>query len=174
MDPGDLQRHAVALVAQPSDPTQQGPSRIERRRAVSSSYYAPFHTPARAGARAVAPADAVLHNQVARAFSHTAMRKVCDAYARSPDRPFPQALAHLNRGTADPSLTNVAASFGLLQDARHLADYDLLTFFVLADTLELVEAASLALDDFQAIQSAPGTDIFLTALLLSDRWTRRG
>ncbi len=102
------------------------------------------------------------------------MRKVCDASARSPDRPFPLALAYLNRGAADPRLTNVAAIFGLLQDARHLADYDLLTFFVLADTLELVEAASLALDDFQAIQSAPGTHIFLTALLLADRWTRRG
>ena len=141
---------------------------------MSSSYYALFHMLASADARLVAPTDAVLHNQVARAFSHTAVGKVCDAYARSPDRPFPQALSHLIRGVSDLRLTNVAVTFALLQDAWHLADYDLLTFFVLADSVELAEAAGLALDDFQAVEADAGTRIFLTALLLSDKWTRRG
>lgn len=174
MDALDFQRHAEALIATLSSPAQQDAHQVEQRRAISASYYALFHILAGAGAQLISPADAVLRNQVTRAFSHTAIRRVCDAYARSSKQPFPQALASLNRGSADPRLVNVAAAFALLQDARHLADYDMLAIFVLSDTLELVEAARSALNDFQAVQSDLNTHVFLTALLLSDKWTRRG
>lgn len=39
---------------------------------------------------------------------------------------------------------------------------------------ELVGLAETALADFDAIQSLPETTVFLAALLLGDRWTRRG
>ena len=174
MDALDFQHHAENLVAALGNPPQPGPNQVGQRRAISASYYALFHMLAGAGAQLVAPTDAVLRNQVARAFSHTVTRKVCDACERSPKQPFPQALSHLNRGTADLRLVNVAATFALLQDARHLADYDMLAVFVLVDTVELIEAARSALDDFQAIRPDPDTQVFLTALLLSHKWTRRG
>ena len=39
---------------------------------------------------------------------------------------------------------------------------------------DLVRLAETALADFDAVQSFPETTVFLAALLLADRWTRRG
>jgi len=115
-----------------------------------------------------------LRFQAARAFSHTAMRKVCDAYVRSPARPFPSGLEHLNPSAPDQRLVDIANAFARLQEGRYAADYDLSTEIEIAYAAELVRMAEEALIKFDAIQSQPETTVFLTALLLADRWTRRG
>ena len=61
-----------------------------------------------------------------------------------------------------------------LQDARHIADYDLASAIIYPNVVALVTATDAALTDFQAIKAQPETVVFLTALLLADRWTRRG
>ena len=173
MDAADLQQHARTLMTQAAGLPVLAAD-VLLRRALSASYYAVFHALTSAGARMVAPNSDVLRNQVARAFNHGAMRKVCDAYVRSPGKPFTAPLAQLNPSAPDQRLIQVADAFGHLQDARHAADYDLASAVNLADAARLLAAADLALSNFKGVQSAPDTEVFLTALLLADRWTRRG
>ena len=173
MDAADLHQHARTLMTQAAG-LPASAAEILLRRALSASYYAVFHALTSAGARIAAPGDDVPRSQVARAFNHDAMRKVCDACVRSPSKPFPVSMARLNLTAPDQHLIQVADAFGHLQDARYAADYDLSSVINLADVARLLAAADLALGGFQAIQSDPDTQIFLTALLLSDRWTRRG
>ena len=144
------------------------------RRALSSAYYGLFHRLTTAGSMPFATGGEPLRFQATRAFSHTAMRKVCDAYVRSPERPFPPGLAPLNPSNPDSRLARVAGAFALLQEGRYTADYDLSTVIQTAYAARLVSLAETALADFDAIQSLPETTVFLAALLLADRWTRRG
>lgn len=137
------------------------------RRAISTAYYALFHTLTAAGAEAFASGGPALSHKAARAFSHAGMRKVCDAYIRSP-HPFPDLLP------ADPHLVGIAQAFTVLQEGRHSADYDLATLFDSREATRLVSSAEAAYAAFDAIRTASATKTFLTALLLADRWTRRG
>ena len=73
-----------------------------------------------------------------------------------------------------PELIVVAQAFELLQENRFIADYDLLATFGFEDAERLVELAEAALTALDAVRTRPETTIFLTALLLADRWTRRG
>ncbi len=102
------------------------------------------------------------------------MCKVCGAYVRSPLKPFPVGCEHLNAQPPSPELIVVAQAFELLQENRFIADYDLLATFGFEDAERLVELAEAALTALDAVQTRPETTIFLTALLLADRWTRRG
>jgi len=174
VDASDLQAHARSLIAYPTSNPTANPSEVELWRALSASYYALFHTLTASGSRVLSRGGDALRNQVTRAYNHTAMRKICDAYIRSPNAPFPPASAQLNPKTPDVRLTNVARTFAQLQEARHLADYDLASSITYSTVVVLVAATDAALTDFQAIEALPETTIFLTALLLADRWTRRG
>ncbi len=150
------------------------PDEVIARRALSSAYYGLFHRLTTAGAAPFVLGGDALRFQAARAFNHAAMRKVCDAYVRSPERPFPPSLEQLNPSKPDPRLIGVARAFARLQEGRYAADYDLSAAIQTADAARLVGLAETALADFDAIQSLPETTTFLAALLLADRWTRRG
>lgn len=102
------------------------------------------------------------------------MRKVCDAYVRSPLSPFPSGLEHLSSRPPSPQLTEIARAFALLQEGRYTADYDLRAVIEIEDTAQLVRLAESAYADFEAVKTLPEATVFLTALLLADRWTRRG
>ena len=172
MKADDLLEHARRLIAPPAEVSTD---EADLRRAASAAYYAVFHALTTAGAQSVAAGNIPLQNQVARAFSHTAMRKVCDAYARSPARPFQQpGLAHLNPATPNLHLSGIAEAFAELQEARYAADYDLTYTIGTLDAALLVGLADAALVELAVVQFLPDTQVFLTALLLSDKWTRRG
>lgn len=83
-------------------------------------------------------------------------------------------MEHLNPSTPDQRLIDVANAFARLQEGRHAADYDLFLVIKTSYAAELVRIAETALADFDAIEAQPETTVFLTALLLADRWTRRG
>ena len=68
----------------------------------------------------------------------------------------------------------MAFAFSRLQEGRYVADYDLSAVIKASYVAELVAMAETALADFDAIQSLPETAVLFTALLLADRWTRRG
>ena len=174
MDASDLQAHARGLIAYPTSNPTTNPAEVELRRALSASYYALFHALITAGSRLFARGGDALRNQVTRAYNHTAMRKICDAYVRSPNAPFPPSSAQLNPAAPGIRLTNVARTFAQLQEARHLADYDLASPITYSTVVVLVAAIDSALTDLQAIEAQPKAAVFLTALLLADRWTRRG
>ncbi len=170
----ELVRHARELIggqyARPGSMSEE----VVLRRALSSAYYGLFHWLTTAGSMPFLLGGEPLRFQAARAFSHTAMRKVCDAYIRSPTRPFPPGLEHLSPSPPDTRLIGIALAFTRLQEGRHVADYDLSVVIEASYVTNVVAIAETALADFDAIQSLPETTVFLTALLLADRWTRRG
>jgi len=170
----ELVRHARELIGGQYSRTVSSSDEVVLRRALSSAYYGLFHRLTTAGSMPFAVGGEPLRFQAAHAFSHTAMRKVCDAYIRSPARPFPPGLEHLSSSQPDMRLIGIARAFARLQEGRHVADYDLSVVIEVSYAANLVTLAETALADFDAIQSLPETTVFLTALLLADRWTRRG
>ena len=167
----DLQTLATDLLA---------PAKVEEARvrlAVSTIYYGLFHHLTAAASAifdAGGPPGSALAAQVSRAFSHTLMRKVCDTYVRSTrQQKFPPPLDRLHPLPPDKRLIDVADLFIRLQEARETADYDLTATLGQAEAQALVEQAQIAHADLQDLEHQPETRIFLTALLLSDRWTRR-
>jgi len=174
MHAADFITHARNLVSRLPEPLGSDPTEIELRRALSSAYYGVFHRLTNAGSMRFAAGGDPLRFQAARAFSHATMRKVCDAYVRSPTRPFPPGLEHLNTSVADHRLIEVARAFARLQEGCHTADYDLSAAIGFDYVAQLVAVAETALADFERIETFPETTVFLTALLLADRWTRHG
>ena len=170
----ELVRHARELIGGQYGPPGSAPSETVLRRALSSAYYGLFHRLTTAGSMPFAVGGEPLRFQATRAFSHTAMRKVCDAYVRSPARPFPTGLEKLSPNPPDKRLIGMALAFARLQEGRHSADYDFSVVIEPQYAAELVLLAETALADFDAIQSFPETTVFLAALLLAERWTRRG
>jgi len=170
----DFQAHAHDLVFKPSGDLGRDPTEIELRRALSSAYYGLFHCLTTAGSMPFFSGGEAIRFQAARAFNHAAMRKVCDSYVRSPLRPFAPPLEHLSPRAPDRRLIGVAVAFGQLQDDRHAADYDLSAAIEFDYVAQLVRLAQQAVAQFHEVQALPETTVFLIALLLADRWTRRG
>ena len=170
----ELVRHARELIGGQYGPPGDAPDETALRRALSSAYYGLFHRLTTAGSMPFTAGGEPLRFQATRAFSHTAMRKVCDAYVRSSARPFPTGLEKLSLNPPDRRLIGIALAFARLQESRHLADYDFSVVIEPPYAADLVRLAETALADFDAIQSLPETTVFLAALLLADRWTRRG
>lgn len=170
----DWMTHARHLLAPPTDAGLAGAAEVDLRRAVSAAYYGLFHALTLAGSSVFAKGGDNLRFQTTRAFSHTAVRKVCAAYVRSPLKPFTVGYEHLNEHQPSPELIVVARTFELLQEGRYSADYDLLAKIEVEEAERLVELAEAALTALETVQTRPDTIVFLTALLLSDKWTRRG
>ena len=148
---------------------------IEIRRSVSAIYYGLFHRLAAEGASVFQQGGHPLVSQAARAFSHSAMLDVCNAYSRLPKNPLlPSPLNRLASHPTDPRLVTVAQTFVVLQEARHAADYDLSGELLRSTGLDLLNQAEHAHWMLDQVQGLPETTIFLTALLLHDRWKRRG
>ena len=166
--------HARRLLVRPAGIGLTGVAEIDLRRAVSAAYYGLFHALTLAGSSVFAGGGDNLRFQTTRAFSHTAVRKVCAAYVRSPLKPFTAGYEHLNEHQPSPELIVVARTFELLQEGRYTADYDLLAKIEFEEAERLVELAEAALTALETVRTRPDTMVFLTALLLSDKWTRRG
>ena len=71
-------------------------------------------------------------------------------------------------------LIEIADAFIRLQEARHTADYDLNDELSIDEASELHLVLETALENLARVEDQPATVIFLAALLLDDRWTRRG
>jgi hypothetical protein len=126
------------------------------------------------GARCFMQGGWALQSQATRAYSHQTMRKTCERYTRFPSSPFKPPLEALSPVPPDPRLVEVADAFVRLQEGRHAADYDLAANFTLKNVSDLVAADLRAHKNLDEIAHLPETTVFLTALLLDDKWTRRG
>lgn len=73
-----------------------------------------------------------------------------------------------------PDLVRVAGAFVVLQDARHAGDHDLGSTLTQRDAVRLVLLAGDASDAWERVRGTPNAAVFLTALLLHERWNRRG
>lgn len=138
-----------------------GTHEIEWRRAISAAYYGLFHELCWEGATGFA-VDPDTTGQVARAFDHTTMFKVCRSYL---DR-------DKQKHSASP-LVDISDAFTQLQTARHQADYDLAISFSHAEALRLVTLAADAASLWRQTQDHYRRT-FLVQLLLGTRLNRRG
>ena len=157
---------------------------VRVRRAVSAAYYALFHALADEGATQVASPRRTelqahsrrvseLQVRVRRAFDHIEMKEVCSIFAKWNQGRARDALEAMLGGSPDPRLRNIAAAFVELQEARHQADYDLVSLFW-PQGVRLVTLAMKAHEIWLEIRGEPQAVVFLTALLLGKRLYRHG
>jgi hypothetical protein len=59
-----------------------------------------------------------------------------------------------------------------LQEVRHQADYDLVEVFNRFQVLEYVALAREAMSKWPAVKNTPNANVFLTAMLLHNRWNK--
>ena len=164
--PAELIEVSEVLVARTA---AASPSAGQRRRAVSTAYYAVFHTLLQAAAdRFIGPprsADAS-YKIIYRGFNHGRMRAVCEALAA---RQLSQALRlQLARTTASQAVRDFAALFVYLQNARNGADYDPAWDEQWSECIDLVDRAKAALALFSTITPNDKTDM-LALMLIAPR-----
>jgi hypothetical protein len=137
----------------------------ELRRAVSSVYYAVFHTILRAAAQRFIGSDqeeTAAYGILYRSFDHRHMKMVCEALRGPTLRD--KYKRPLRRTSVSRDMRDFAEIFPALQDARHLADYDPTTRFLASDVLSLIDVADSAIAAFERATAEEQTDIL--ALLM--------
>ncbi len=71
-----------------------------------------------------------------------------------------------------PQLRGVADIFVWLQDARHIADYDVTQKLTRGETQRLVDQAPKAFRSWQSVREEPEARVYLAGLLLWRQWSR--
>lgn len=141
------------------------------RRAISAAYYALFHLLTEEAAKAMCAGAnlADLRMVVRRAFEHTGMKTAAKGFgAGNPPDIWKPLLA-----APSADLQRVARSFVDLQEARTQADYDLGRSVTREEAIDLVERVESAFEAWKAIRKTKEAKVFLTALLVHDRVSKR-
>lgn len=149
------------------------PRQASLRRAVSTAYYATFHLLTDEATRRFFPNQPIgLKERAKRAFTHQDMALVCRQFAKG-------TIDNLNDGTKplviaplEPDLVSVAAAFVELQEARHLADYDVSASFIKPEALRLTKVAEKAFASWNEARALANATAFLAALLLQKHWNK--
>lgn len=144
-------------------------SEAQLRRAVSTAYYAVFHTVLRAGAGQYmgdGGARGAGYGLIYRGFTHSRVKRVCEQLALSR---LPGSLQRqLGRTAVSQDMQSFAEAFVALHDQRELADYDPLLVITQQDVVDAVVAADLALLAFDATAEDERADV-LALMLVSGR-----
>jgi hypothetical protein len=139
------------------------------RRAVSTAYYALFHTILRAAADRFAGTGhetSAAFGLIYRSFDHRQMADVCKRLRAST---LSDAMKRpLRRDAVSQDIRDFASAFAAMQDACHLADYDPAAVFEPSDAGNLIEAAENAIAAFGRAESAEQADI-LALLMVKPR-----
>ena len=139
MDPDDL----IEIARQLADESVAGgrgrPRQAWLRRAVSTTYYALFHTMARCGADMLAGSTPANRSQPAwrqayRALEHGHARKQC---SNALMKKFPEEIQSFEQ------------TFVEMQGQRHTADYDPEPRLVRSDVLQLIDITAKAITEFK-------------------------
>ena len=165
LEPAELLEAARLLTTPGATPPSEG----RLRRAVSTSYYALFHTLLRAAAehfigagRSTQPGFAILY----RGFNHGRIKTVCIAVDVA--QLSPSLARQLGRQVVHRDLRDCASSFVTLQGARHRADYDPHATFTHHDVTDLIEEAAVAMTVFHRAPAEERAD-FLALMLANPR-----
>lgn len=147
----------------------------DRRRSISTLYYGLFHRLCAEAAVLFRSGGPELEMKVRRAFDHRTMKDVCEAYVRAGRaHRFEGKLAWQLKPEPRREIGAVAAAFVELQQARHRADYDLGVEVLAVMHEQLLETAEFAHSRLDELGSDAGYIVFLSALLLHDRWSKGG
>jgi len=166
LDPVELLDAARLLLLGPAGAE---PSDAQLRRAVSTAYYALFHTLLREAAQRFIGASSAASAGYAilyRGYSHGSMRTICEAVNKSIlALKYQRVLGHTN---IDQDLRDCASTFVALQAARHSADYDPHAPITLDDASNAIASANEAMKSLAKAPSADRDD-FLALLLVGVR-----
>ena len=133
------------------------------KRAISTAYYAFFHLLLDDAMQIVAPSNpAGLQNDIRRTFTHADMISVCRDIQKGI---LPKWMSRPPPG----DLLKIAERFEALQEARHLADYDMLKIFTETEALGFVETAEEAFKLWRGNRASGDANVFLFAMFLGKR-----
>jgi hypothetical protein len=161
--------HAIRLLAN----TER--TDADYRRSVSASYYATFHLiSAAVAAQACPPVPTGLRGKWQRTLDHRAMKNGM-AYFLTPE-----SIRKFSADTVLPcnfshDLSEIAKAFGDLQEARNLADYDILdsegTVHILWAS-DCLEKAKRIFEAWHRTQETDEAKLFLACLIPGTKWAR--
>ncbi len=155
-------RHLLTL-----DPGR--PREASLRRAISAAYYALFHLLIFEASKMLVN-DESLRLLVSRAFVHGEMQRCSKSFAAGN---IPQKFDPIVAQAAiTQQLKDVAQTFVSLQQARHDADYNLARRFKRREATALVEQAERAFANWQACRDDPCSRLYLSCLLLWERFDK--
>lgn len=145
------------------------PSDARIRRAISTAYYSIFHSCLTCAAeRFVGPANASqpAYALIYRGFNHAQMKRLCEEVDRSPMKT--KLAEQLKKPDVHAELRAFATNFVLLQQLRHMADYDPQVSLLVSDAEDAILAAD---EGIKALLRAPEDDRtdFLALLLTNLR-----
>ncbi len=164
----DLLEHASRLLKLPN-------TEADLRRAVSASYYAVFHLLSGAVASQVSPASPPgMRGRIQRVLEHRAMKNAMELFRT------PESCAKLSANLGIPcpfsaDLAEIAKAYGELQDARHLADYDVVDSSGTVGLAWASDSFDKANRIFEAWERAKSTDearLFLATLIFGAKWAK--
>lgn len=164
----ELIEHALKIVGTSTRPTE-----VELRLAVSAAYYGLFHLLGTAANAAIAGDDAETRRRLSRLYDHATFKKVCRDLQEHVGQRSEAGKAML-ASDPDPGLVLIAKAFMTLAADRETAKYDLAADITPSYAIERVQLAAEAARAFAGLASSPETRRFLLALVLADRWPRRG
>jgi hypothetical protein len=136
------------------------------RRAVSTAYYAVFHRVLKAAAERFMGQDQTKTAGYAwlyRGFDHRTMRTVCEALQVPTLRD--KYRRGLDRSAVSRDMQDFATNFGVLQDARQLADYDPAAEFLPASVASLIDVAAAAIDASERTAADEQADVLALMLV---------
>jgi hypothetical protein len=146
------------------------PKQASLRRSVSAAYYALFHLLVCDAAKRFSPQNPNGLQQLwQRAFGHGEMKEICSKFASGAH---PKNLKLLLSAKPSGHLVIVAKAFVDLQEARHRSDYDLSEAVSRQYAIDQIKIAQNAFDAWDNVRNTPDAAVFLSALLLSRRWSK--
>ena len=167
----DLLEQARHLVSR----ERRKPKQASLRRAISSSYYALFHTLIEEAARLVLPANqsSGARSRVGRTFGHAEMKKVSQAFATPSAKPSSAIEKLVAAAPPIPTdMITVANAFIELQEARHEADYNTARHYTRQEARTFVQTADAAIQSLRRVRTDPVARTYLVALLIWKKWDR--
>lgn len=144
------------------------PRQASLRRAISAAYYSLFHFLLHEATNRLFPArPTALRQRASRAFTHFEAKNVCEIFAREKG-----GIKNLTADPVERQLSEIAATFIELQEARQRADYDLMQSFDRIQVVDYIDRTHLAIAKWEAIKNNPNANVFLAALLVHNKWKK--
>ena len=169
-----LKEHARLLLDSNLGSNQE----VNLRRAVSSAYYAVFHLLSFEVARQMSPEiPSGLRGRTQRALDHGEMAKAAKLFIHAGEYAKDHGLPN-DVGPLIPistKLARIASNFRDLQQARYIADYDVLDAGRVVNYVwasEYVDEAEQVFLDWEDEKETENAKAFLAALMLSSKWKK--
>ncbi len=146
------------------------PKQVNLRRAISTAYYALFHLLTIDAARLFVKDDLEMASRVARSFNHANLRDVSNEFKNNQ---LPKSIRPPDVSVVIlPGLKSVASSFSKLQQARHMADYNLSQTIRRRVALSFVGEAQSAFANWLIVKGSDQARLYLACFSMWDSWNK--